>query len=61
MSLDTTTSYLIVVGLVLVTFLVIIIGLLFLQLTIIRVRLRNEEQPSTFASIWSSLPPVQPL
>jgi len=51
MSLDTTTSYLIVVGLVLVTFLVIIIGLLFLQLTIIRVRLQNEEQPSTFASI----------
>ena len=51
MSLDSTTSYLIIVGLVLLTFLIIISGLFFLQLTIIRVRLRNEEQPSTFASI----------
>jgi len=51
MSLDSTTSYLIIVGLVLLTFLIIISGLFFLQLTIIRTRLRNEEEPSSFASI----------
>lgn len=56
MSLDTTTSCLIVVGLVLAAFLVIFLGLLFLQLTIIRVRLHNEEAPSSFANRRSTSP-----
>jgi len=51
MSLDSTTSYLIIVGLVLLTFLIINSGLLFLHLITIRTRLRNEEEPSSFASI----------
>jgi hypothetical protein len=50
MSLNTTTSCLIVVGLVLAAFLVIFLELLFLHLTIIRVSLHNEEAPSSFAN-----------
>ncbi len=44
MGLENTSSSLIVVGLILTTFLVVFLGLLFLQLTILRrVRLQNEE------------------
>src|SRR5436190_845653 len=56
MSLDTTTSCLIVVGLVLATFLIVILGLLFLLLTTIRTRLHNEEEPSSYASRRCSPP-----
>lgn len=51
MVLDNTSSTLIVVGLVLITFLVVFLGLLFLQLTILRrVRRQNEEEPRSAAN-----------
>jgi len=52
MVLDNTSSTLIVVGLVLITFLVVFLGLLFLQLTILRrVRRQNEEEPPSAANV----------
>ncbi|KAK7894604.1 hypothetical protein LTR67_006365 [Exophiala xenobiotica] len=52
MVLANTSSSLIVVGLVLITFLVVFVGLLFLQLTILRrVRLQNEEEPRSAANV----------